>query len=74
MKKIQAIQACFQHQKEFNQKFQQVFDEKKEEFIEGGGNEIDFRYTSIAKRQFNEVYTEYREKRDQYYKNLEKST
>ena len=36
------------------------------------GNEIDFRLSSVAKRQFNEVFKEYREKRDAYYKNLEK--
>jgi hypothetical protein len=58
---------------EFNLKFQEFIDEKKEEFISGGGNEIDFNYNSVTKRQFNEVYTEYREKRNQHYKSLEKS-
>ncbi len=58
---------------EFDQKFDDFLEGKKEKFIESGGNEIDFRYNSIAKTQFNEVYKEYREKRNQYYKNLEKN-
>jgi len=71
--KVQAIKKHVDEIKsEFDQKFKDYFDQKKEEFIHNGGNEIDFRLTSVAKRQFNEVYKEYREKRDQYYKNLEK--
>ncbi|NKI32854.1 DUF349 domain-containing protein [Croceivirga thetidis] len=75
--KNEKIQAINKHvgsiRDEFNQKYNEIFEQKKEEFIEGGGNEIDFRYSSIAKRQFNEVYREYREKRDSYYKDLEKT-
>lgn len=70
--KIQAIRKHVDEIKnEFDQKFQELLDQKKEEFIQNGGNEIDFRYSSVAKRQFNELFKEYREKRDQYYKNLE---
>lgn len=58
---------------EFDHKFQEFIDEKKEEFISKGGNEADFRYNSVTKRQFNEVYSEYREKRNQYYRNLEQN-
>ncbi|MFS4469391.1 DUF349 domain-containing protein [Maribacter sp. 2210JD10-5] len=58
---------------EFNLKFQEFIEQKKEDFIASGGNEIDFHYNSVTKRQFNEVYSDYREKRNQYYKNLEKS-
>ncbi|MDF4204237.1 DUF349 domain-containing protein [Maribacter sp. SA7] len=72
--KIQAIRKHVDTIKdEFNQKFDQFLEEKKEEFISNGGNEIDFRYNSIDKQQFNEVYSEYRDKRNQYYKSLEKS-
>jgi hypothetical protein len=46
---------------------------KKEEFVSKGGNEVDFKYNSVAKRQFNEVYADYREKRDHYYKQLEQT-
>ncbi|WP_373517002.1 DUF349 domain-containing protein [Pricia sp.] len=58
---------------EFDQKFDDFLEGKKEKFIESGGNEIDFRYNSTTKNQFNEVYNDYREKRNQYYKNLEKN-
>lgn len=72
--KIQAIKKHVDSIKhEFDLKFQEFIDGKKEDFIAKGGNEIDFRYNSVTKRQFNEVYGEYREKRNQYYKNLEKS-
>lgn len=64
-KNVDAIKAAF------DVKFQDFLEQKKAEFIEGGGNEIDFRYNSVAKRQFNEVYGEYREKKDAYYKTLE---
>ncbi|SIQ81641.1 DUF349 domain-containing protein [Maribacter ulvicola] len=72
--KVQAIRKHVDTIKdEFNQKFDQFLEEKKEEFISTGGNEIDFRYNSIDKQQFNEVYSEYRDKRNQHYKSLEKS-
>ncbi|WP_222984632.1 DUF349 domain-containing protein [Flagellimonas meishanensis] len=73
--KNEKVQAIGKHvssiKHEFDQKFQEFIEHKKEEFVANGGNEIDFKYNSVAKRQFNEVYSEYREKRDQYYKQLE---
>ena len=70
--KIQAIKKHVDGIKyEFDLKFQDFIDQKKEDFINAGGNEIDFRYNSTTKRQFNEVYSDYREKRNNYYKNLE---
>ncbi|CAM3338962.1 DUF349 domain-containing protein [Zobellia roscoffensis] len=72
--KVQAIKKHVDGIKsEFDQKFQEFIEGKKEDFIAGGGNEIDFRYNSVTKRQFNEVYGDYREKRNQYYKSLEKN-
>ncbi len=72
--KIQAIKKHIDGIKhEFDLKFQEFIEHKKEDFVSNGGNEIDFRYNSVTKRQFNEVYSEYREKRNQYYKNLENS-
>ena len=71
--KVQAIKKHVDEIKyEFDIKFQDFIDQKKEDFINSGGNEIDFRYNSTTKRQFNEVYSDYREKRNFYYKNLEK--
>lgn len=70
--KVQAINRHVSSIKyEFDQKFQEFLEHKKEEFVANGGNEIDFRYNSVAKRQFNEVFAEYREKRDQHYKQLD---
>lgn len=70
--KVQAIKKHVDGIKyEFDLKFQEFLEHKKEDFIANGGNEIDFRYNSVTKRQFNEVYGEYREKRNQYYRNLE---
>ncbi len=70
--KVQAINKHVNSIKhEFDLKFQEFIEHKKEEFVAGGGNEIDFRYNSVTKRQFNEVYKEFREKRDTYYRNLE---
>ncbi|SDQ59158.1 DUF349 domain-containing protein [Flagellimonas zhangzhouensis] len=75
--KNEKVQAIGKHvssiKYEFDQKFQEFLEHKKEEFVSKGGNEIDFRYNSVSKRQFNEVYSEYREKRDHYYKQLEQS-
>jgi hypothetical protein len=75
--KNEKVQAIHKHvssiKYEFDQKFQEFLEHKKEEFISKGGNEIDFRYNSVAKRQFNEVYSDYREKRDHYYKQLEQN-
>ena len=72
--KVQAIRRhvdAIKH--EFDEKYQDFIEHKKEEFIDRGGLESDFRYTSVTKREFNELYAEYREKRNQYYKNLEQN-
>ncbi len=72
--KVQAIKRHVDSIKhEFDLKFQEFIEHKKEEFVSKGGSETDFRYNSVSKRQFNEVYGEYREKRNQYYKNLEQT-
>jgi hypothetical protein len=72
--KVQAIRKHADAIKyEFDLKFQDFLDEKKEEFISRGGTEADFRYNSVTKRQFSEVYSDYREKRNQYYRNLDQN-
>ncbi|MCG2462119.1 DUF349 domain-containing protein [Flavobacteriaceae bacterium F89] len=72
--KVQAIKKHVDGIKyEFDLKFVEFIEQKKEEFVNNGGNEIDFKYNSVDKRQFNEVYADYREKRDQYYKRLDRS-
>jgi Domain of Unknown Function (DUF349) len=57
---------------EFNSKFTEALEEKKEEFIAGGGNIIDFHYSTPIKKEFNSLYFEYKEKRNNYYKNLKR--
>jgi len=72
--KIQVIKSHFETIKsEFNSKFSAFLEEKKEEFIAGGGNTIDFHFKSDVKTRFNDIYRDYRDKRQAYYKNLEKN-
>jgi hypothetical protein len=58
---------------EFNAKFSELLEEKKEEFLAEGGNSIDFKFSNPIKVKFNEVYKTYRAKQKAYYKNLESS-
>ncbi|MAZ73287.1 MAG: chromosome segregation protein, partial [Flavobacteriaceae bacterium] len=57
---------------EFNSKFTEELEEKKEEFLAEGGNIIDFHYSTPIKKEFNSLYFEFKEKRNNYYKNLKK--
>ena len=72
--KVQAIRDHVTQIKiSFDKKFNEIIEEKKEQFIEDGGNIIDFHYSSPVKTKFNRIYFDYREKRDSYYKNLKKN-
>ena len=55
---------------EFNNQFQEELNQKKEAFLSQGGNIIDFHYTSIEKKAFNDVFNEYRTKRNAHFKKL----
>ena len=55
---------------EFNSKFQDELVQKKEEFIAGGGNIIDFHYSTPEKKEFSSLYFDYKEKRNTHYKSL----
>ena len=57
----------------FDKKFDEIIQEKKREFLDQGGNIIDFQYTSPIKKRFNAIYFDYREKRDHYYTQLKKN-
>ena len=71
-KKIQTIKSQVDEIKsEFHSKFGELLDEKKEEFLSEGGNEIDFYYTTPVKKRFNDAYKTYRNNLNAYYKNLE---
>ncbi|MEP6261659.1 MAG: DUF349 domain-containing protein [Gillisia sp.] len=69
--KIQAIKEHVEEIKtEFNAKFDEEVEEKKEEFLAEGGNIIDFHYSTPLKKQFNSLYFDYKEKRNNYYQQL----
>ena len=71
-KKIQTIKSHVDEIKsEFNSKFSEILEEKKEEFLADGGNEIDFYYSSPLKKQFNSLFKDYRNSLNAYYKTLE---
>lgn len=57
----------------FKTKFQALIDEKKEEFLNDGGNEIDFYYSSPVQKRYKTAYRDYRKKLNDHYQNLEKS-
>ena len=72
--KIQAIKSHINEIKnEFNQKFNTDLDEKKQAFLDEGGNVIDFRFSSPIKSRFNDAYREYKSKLSSYYNDLEKN-
>tara|TARA_R110002050_G_scaffold74772_6_gene160354 strand:- start:129086 stop:131146 length:2061 start_codon:yes stop_codon:yes gene_type:complete len=72
--KIQAIKSHVDGvNNEFKTKFQALLEEKKEEFLNDGGNEIDFYYSSPIQKRFKETYKEYRTKLNEHYKSLEKN-
>ena len=72
--KVQAIKSHVnQINTEFKSKFQALLDEKKTDFLNEGGNEIDFYYSSPVQRRFKEAYRDYRNKLNEHYKNLEKN-
>lgn len=58
---------------EFNSKFSTLLDEKKEEFVNEGRNEIDFFYTDDTKKLFNQLYKEYKQSISSYYKEREQN-
>lgn len=74
--KNEKVQAIKEHvveiRTEFNAKFDEEVEEKKEEFLADGGNIIDFQYTTPLKKRFNSLYFDYREKRNNYYQQLNK--
>ena len=56
---------------EFNSKFNTLIDEKKEEFLNDGGNEIDFYYSSPVQKRFKDAYKDYKGQLHQHYKKIE---
>lgn len=58
---------------EFDAKYGAERERKKEAFLASGGNIIDFAYSTPGENKFNKLYFEYKEKRDNYYKEVRKN-
>lgn len=55
----------------FNVKFGELLKSEKQKFIEAGGESIDFKFDFPLKSTYNSILYDYKEKRNQYYKNQE---
>lgn len=72
--KVQAIKSHVNSiNNTFKTKFQALVDEKKQEFINDGGNEIDFYYSSPIQKRYKQAYKDYRKKLHEHYQNIEKN-
>ena len=72
--KVQAIKAHVEGIKNaFNSKFSALLDEKKAEFLNEGGNEIDFYYSTPVHNRFKDAYKAYRNKLNTHYKTIEQN-
>ncbi|MCX7547140.1 DUF349 domain-containing protein [Xanthomarina sp. F1114] len=72
--KVQAIKTHVEEiRSEFKSKFSSLLDEKKEEFLNEGGNEIDFFYSNPTQKRYKDAIKEYRSNLNAHYKGLEKS-
>ncbi|MCL5129654.1 DUF349 domain-containing protein [Algibacter sp. L4_22] len=72
--KVQAIKSHVDGiNAEFKTKHQALVEEKKEDFLHEGGNEIDFYYSSPVEKRYKAAYKEYRNKLNNHYKSLEKN-
>ena len=58
---------------EFDKKYDALVEEKKEEFIADGEELYNFSYEIPVYREFYTAFNDYREKRNQYYKEIEKT-
>ncbi|MGB5243665.1 MAG: DUF349 domain-containing protein [Lutimonas sp.] len=61
----------FDFKKAFDTKFKAFIEEEKAKFIEGGGDEIDFYFTSPVKSKFNSLVNSFKKKRQEAYLALE---
>ncbi|MBG7611861.1 DUF349 domain-containing protein [Polaribacter sp. BAL334] len=56
----------------FNEKFGALLAEKKQAFLDEGGESIDFQFSHPSKSEFNKLLSEYRVKREAHYASIEK--
>jgi len=70
--KVQAIKKQVEEiRSEFKAQFNTLLDEKKEEFLNEGGNEIDFFFSSPLQKRFKDIYKDYKGKLHTHHKNIE---
>ena len=55
---------------EFENKFNSISEKKRKEFVYNGGNEVDFYYSPAYKKEFYESLKTYKNKKNQYFKEL----
>ncbi|NCT10014.1 MAG: DUF349 domain-containing protein [Flavobacteriia bacterium] len=55
----------------FNQKFGALLAEKRQAFLDDGGEILDFQFSSPIKTDYNKLLSDYKVKRDAYYNQLE---
>ncbi|MDX1829903.1 MAG: DUF349 domain-containing protein [Lutibacter sp.] len=55
----------------FNVKFGEILKKEKEKFISEGGESIDFKFEFPLKSTYNSILYDYKEKRNEFYKNQE---
>jgi hypothetical protein len=56
----------------FNVKFGEILKKEKEKFISEGGESIDFKFEFPLKSTYNSILYDYKEKRNEFYKNQER--
>ncbi|MGY0392023.1 DUF349 domain-containing protein [Bizionia sp. KMM 8389] len=70
--KVQAIKKPLEEiRSAFKSQINTLLDEKKEEFINDGGNEIDFYYNHPLQNRFKDAYKSYKSKLHTHHKNIE---
>ncbi|MFC5196088.1 DUF349 domain-containing protein [Bizionia hallyeonensis] len=70
--KVQSIKKQVEEiRSEFKSQFNTLLDEKKEEFLNEGGNEIDFFFSSPLQKRFKDIYKDYKGKLHTHHKNIE---
>jgi len=70
--KVQAIKKQVEEiRTEFKSQFNTLLDEKKEEFLNEGGNEIDFFFSSPLQKNFKDIYKDYKGKLHTHHKKIE---
>ena len=58
---------------EFDKQYDALVEEKREEYLADGGEAHNFSYELPIYREFYKLFDDYREKRNQYYKEIEKT-